>query len=67
MSPPSAVEVEGVRDTEGIPLPNPLSVNGVFARRAKAGKLIAGTAAFASSDHFKGKVSEPTLGVSDLD
>lgn len=57
MSPPSAVEVEGVRDTEGIALPDPLTVNGVAARRRKAGKLVAGTAAFTTSDYFKGPVS----------
>ncbi|KAH8591376.1 aromatic amino acid aminotransferase-like protein [Bisporella sp. PMI_857] len=55
MAPPSAIgiDVEGVRDTEGIVLPDPLTVNGVSARRAKAGKLIAGTAAYTSSDFFK--------------
>jgi aromatic amino acid aminotransferase I len=64
MSPPSAVEVEGVRDTEGIALPDPLTVNGVAARRNKAGKLVAGTAAFTSSDFFKGQVS---YGLVDID
>jgi aromatic amino acid aminotransferase I len=61
MAPPSAtaVEVEGVRDTEGIPLPDPLTVNGVSARREKAGKLIAGTAAYTSSDFFKTHVCPP--------
>ena len=61
MTPPSAtaVEVVGIRDTEGIPLPDPLTVNGVSARRTKAGKLIAGTAAWASSDSFKTHVSIP--------
>jgi len=58
MAPPSAIEVEGVRDTEGIPQPNPLTVNGFTARRAKAGRLVAGTAAYTSSDLFKG----PTAG-----
>ena len=55
MAPPSAigVEVEGVRDTEGIVLPDPLTVNGISARRAKAGRLIAGTAAYTNSDFFK--------------
>jgi len=59
MAPPSAIEVEGIRDTEGIALPDPLSVNGVPARRAKAGRLIAGTAAYTSSDYFKSHVSCP--------
>jgi hypothetical protein len=53
--PPSAIEVEGVRDTEGIPLiQQPLSINGFTARREKAGRLVAGTAAYTSSDFFKG-------------
>lgn len=55
---PSAVEVEGIRDTEGIPLmPKVLTVNGFASRREKAGKLIAGTAAATSSDHFKGPIT----------
>jgi aromatic amino acid aminotransferase I / 2-aminoadipate transaminase len=56
MAPPAAIEVEGVRDTEGIPLPDPLTVNGIPSRRAKVGKLVAGTAAFTSSDYFKSPV-----------
>jgi len=53
MAPPSAIEVEGIRDTEGFAIPNLLTINDVPARRAKAGKLIAGTAAYTSSDFFK--------------
>jgi hypothetical protein len=56
MAPPAAIDIEGVRDTEGIAIPDPLTVNGVSARRAKAGKLIAGTAAYTSSDYFKSPV-----------
>jgi hypothetical protein len=61
MAPPSAIAVGGIRDTEGIPLPDPLTANGVSARRAKAGKLVAGTAAYTSSDFFKSPVSRATL------
>ena len=56
MAPPSAIGLVAVSDTEALVLPSPLTVNGVSARRAKAGKLIAGTAAATSSDHFKSKV-----------
>jgi aromatic amino acid aminotransferase I len=59
MAPPSAIsiDIEGVTDTQAVILPNPLTVNDVAARRAKAGKLVAGTAAFTTSDFFKGPVS----------
>ena len=57
MAPPTAIDIEGVTDTQAIMLPDPLTVNGVSARRAKAGQLVAGTAAFTSSDHFKSPVS----------
>ncbi|KAA8573985.1 hypothetical protein EYC84_005524 [Monilinia fructicola] len=53
MSPPTAIDVEGVIDTESIVIPDPLTVNGVSARRAKAGPFSAGVAAFTTSDHFK--------------
>lgn len=53
MSPPTAIDVEGVRNTETVVIPDPLTVNGVSARRAKAGQFIAGVAAFTTSDHFK--------------
>lgn len=56
MSPPSAIEtsLEGTRDIEAKVLPDPpLTVSGVTTRRAKAEKLIAGTAAYSNSDYFK--------------
>ena len=56
MSPPSAIEVDTGIDTTSITLPGPLTTKGVAARRAKAGKLVAGTAAYTSSDYFKGPV-----------
>ena len=57
MSPPSAIDIEAVEDTEAIVLTDPLTVNGVPARRAKAGKLVAGTAAYTTSNFFKSLVS----------
>lgn len=58
MAPPSAISVaaEGSSDSEAISSSDPLTVEGVASRRAKAGKLVAGTAAFTSSDFFKGSV-----------
>ena len=61
MAPPSAIDIEAVTDTQAIVIPDPLTVNGVSARRAKAGKLIAGVAAYTSSDHFKALVSSHLL------
>ncbi|TVY43480.1 Aromatic amino acid aminotransferase [Lachnellula occidentalis] len=57
MAPPTAIDIEGVTDTQAIVLPDPLTINGVSARRTKAGKLVAGTAAFTSSDQFKSETS----------
>lgn len=56
MAPPSAIDIRGLTDTEAFIYPNPLTINEVTERRAKAGKLIAGVAAGTSSDQFKGKV-----------
>lgn len=61
MSPPTAIDVEGVIDTESIVIPDPLTVNGVSARRAKAGPFSAGVAAFTTSDHFKSPVGAFSL------
>ncbi|OBT66719.1 hypothetical protein VE03_03865 [Pseudogymnoascus sp. 23342-1-I1] len=55
MAPPSAIDIRGLTDTEALIYPDPLTVNEVTERRAKAGKLIAGVAAGTSSDNFKGK------------
>ncbi|TVY13197.1 Aromatic amino acid aminotransferase [Lachnellula arida] len=57
MAPPTAIDIEGVTDTQAIVLPDPLTINGVSARRTKAGKFVAGTAAFTSSDQFKSDTS----------
>ena len=56
MAPPSAIDIRGLTDTEALIYPDPLTVNEVTERRAKAGKLIAGVAAGTSSDLFKTKV-----------
>ena len=53
---PTAIDIEGVRDIEGIALPDPLTVNAVTARRTKDGRLIAGVAAYTTSDYFKSLV-----------
>ncbi len=55
MAPPSAIDVEvwPLTDVEGIPLPDPLTVNGVPGRRGKSQKFSVGVAAHASSDMFK--------------
>lgn len=49
-------EIAAVTDTEAILIPDPLTADTVAARRAKSGKLIAGTAAFTSSEFFKHSV-----------
>lgn len=55
---PHSIEIEAVTDTEAIVIPDPIlaTTDTVLARRAKAGKLIAGTAAHTSSDFFKSPV-----------
>ena len=39
----------------------PLTIESIMARRAKAGKLVAGTAAYADSDMFKSPVGRSRL------
>jgi aromatic amino acid aminotransferase I len=63
MAPHSTIDIEAVRDTEGIVLPDPLTINGVSARRLKAGKLVAGTAAYTSSDFFKSPVGDSSCSI----
>lgn len=67
MAPPIALDVavEGVTDTSGITVPDPMSANGhahpiftiddVLPHRQKSAKMPAGVAAFGSSDMFKSK------------
>lgn len=56
MAPPIAIGVEGISDTEGTVFADPLTVSKISAQRVKAGKLVAGTAAWTSSDLFKSPV-----------
>lgn len=57
MSPPSAidVDVQAIDDTTAVTIPNPLTLESVATRRAATGKLIAGVAAVANVDSFKGE------------
>lgn len=55
MAPPSAT-VEAVDDTTSVTMPDPLTLEGVEARRAKFPKLKAGTAAPSDVEIFKGQV-----------
>jgi aromatic amino acid aminotransferase I len=47
------IDLEAVSDTQAIAIQDPLTVNGLLAHRAKAPKLVAGVAAWSSSDMFK--------------
>ncbi|CZT02963.1 hypothetical protein WAI453_012188 [Rhynchosporium graminicola] len=57
MTPPSAIgntfQPEAITDTQSAVLPNPLTFKAIAARRVKAGRFVAGTAAPTSSDLFK--------------
>jgi aromatic amino acid aminotransferase I len=57
MAPPSAidVDVQAIDDTTAITIPNPLTLDDVSARREATGKLIAGVAAVANVEQFKGE------------
>jgi aromatic amino acid aminotransferase I len=57
MAPPSAidVDVQAIDDTTAITVPNPLTLDDVSARREATGKLIAGVAAVANVEQFKGE------------
>ena len=54
MSPPAAT-VEAASDTQAIVIPDPLTIEGIDARRAKLPKLKAGVAAPSDVEVFKGK------------
>lgn len=54
MPPPPAAEAVGVTDTTGLTLPDPLTINNVEALRTKQGRLVAGVAAKADIELFKG-------------
>lgn len=48
--------MRGDTDTSAIPVPDPLTVNGVSAWRAKVAQIPTGVAAACSSDMFKSPV-----------
>ena len=56
MAPHAQIDLESLTDTQSIVYPDPLTINDVSAKRAKESKMVAGVAAFASSDIFKIKV-----------
>ena len=53
---PSAIEPQGLTDTEAAVSADRLSINGVQARRSKTPKIGGGVAAHACSDMFKSPV-----------
>lgn len=58
MSPPAPLDIDmvGVTDTSAVPIPDPLTVNGVPGWREKMAKIPTGVAASCSSDMFKSPV-----------
>ncbi|TAQ83320.1 hypothetical protein B7494_g8357 [Chlorociboria aeruginascens] len=56
---PTAIDTQAITDTEAFSLLSP--VHEVSARRAKAGKLIAGVASYTSSDFFKSPIAGKPL------
>ncbi|KAJ5467618.1 Pyridoxal phosphate-dependent transferasemajor regionsubdomain 2 [Penicillium sp. IBT 31633x] len=58
MSPPAALDVNlvGVSDTSSVPIPEPLTVNGVPTWRQKVAKIPTGVAAASNSDMFKSPI-----------
>ena len=56
MSPPSALDVEAVSDTQAVSFVERLNVDGVAARRNKAPPVATGVAAYATSEMFKSPV-----------
>lgn len=55
MSPPSAIQILPESDTTTFTVPDRLTIQSVAKRRAAYGKLIAGVAAPADVDSFKGR------------
>lgn len=58
MSPPAPLDVDirGDTDTSSVPVPDPLTVNGVPGWRAKMAQMPTGVAAACNSDMFKSPV-----------
>ena len=55
MGAPAAIEVLPETDTTSFTIPDRLTIENVAKRRAASGKLIAGVAAIADVEVFKGK------------
>ena len=55
MAPPAAIDVLPESDTSTFTLPDRLTIQGVAKRRAAEGRLVAGVAAIADIDRFKGR------------
>ena len=55
MAPPGAIDVLPESDTSTFTLPDRLTIQGVAKRRAAEGRLVAGVAALADVDRFKGR------------
>lgn len=55
MAPPAAIDVLPESDTSTFTLPDRLTIQGVAKRRAAEGRLVAGVAALADVDRFKGR------------
>ena len=55
MAPPAAIDVLPESDTSTFTLPDRLTIQGVAKRRAAEGRLIAGVAAVADIERFKGR------------
>ena len=57
MVPPAAIEVYAESDTSTFTVPDRLTIQNVAKRRAASGRLIAGVAAVADVDAFKGRTA----------
>jgi aromatic amino acid aminotransferase I len=55
MAPPSAVDVQAIDDTTAVTIPNHLTLQDVSKRREANGRLVAGVAAVANVEQFKGE------------
>jgi len=58
MAPPPSLDIGVYADSDisATTIPDPLTINGIEKRRKAAGRLIAGTAALADIELFKGRI-----------
>jgi hypothetical protein len=61
MAPPAAIDVLPESDTSTFTVPDRLTIQGVAKRRAVEGRLIAGVAAVADVERFKGRIVSTPL------